>query len=233
MVAAAAVLIVTALAAPGRDGFEDQSAGVSQSPPPELIQVTATIGFLPDRPAAAALALRDASLYGPLVYNGSRAWENPRGLARSPKINGFDRRQARGGGSRRRSGMLSEGPMGSIAFDTHAAATRFRQAGFTDDQVEALVEITRETTALPDISTLATKADIAETKADIARLALTIKADIAQLEARMESRFGQIESRFGQIDSKIANTQVQTIAIVVSANAVVVGLITLLSRLIH
>jgi hypothetical protein len=98
--------------------------------------------------------------------------------------------------------------MNSIVFDTHAAAGRFKRAGFSDDQVEALVEITRETTALPDISTLATK------------------ADLAQLEARMDSRFGQMEA-------KIANNQVQTLTIMISATAVIVTLATVLSRLIH
>jgi hypothetical protein len=48
--------------------------------------------------------------------------------------------------------------MSSRAFDTHVAATRFRKAGCTDDQVE----VTRDTTAFPDISTLATKADIGQ-----------------------------------------------------------------------
>jgi flagellar biosynthesis/type III secretory pathway protein FliH len=134
--------------------------------------------------------------------------------------------------------------MNSIASDTHAAANRLRRAGFTEDQAQALVEMTCERTALPDISTLATKADIAETKADIDKLAAATKADIAetkaaiaQLEARMESRFGQIEarmeSRFGQLDTKIGATQVQSLTILISANILVVGVVTLLSRLIH
>ncbi len=135
--------------------------------------------------------------------------------------------------------------MSSIAFDTHAAATRFRRAGFTDDQVEALVEITRETTALPDVSTLATKADIAKlemttkaeierlelaTKAEIARLELATKAEIARLELATKAEVAQLGS---QIDARIANSQVQTLTIIISANALVVGVITLLSRLIH
>jgi hypothetical protein len=48
--------------------------------------------------------------------------------------------------------------MSSAACDTHAAANRFKRAGFTDDQVEALVDLARETTALPDVSTLASDA---------------------------------------------------------------------------
>lgn len=57
--------------------------------------------------------------------------------------------------------------MAAIAFDTHAAATRYKRAGFSDDQVEALVDIARETTALPDVSTLATKGDLQQLEATL------------------------------------------------------------------
>jgi hypothetical protein len=52
--------------------------------------------------------------------------------------------------------------MSGIAFDTHSAATRFSQAGFSDEQVEVLANLTPETPAWPDTSTLATKADVAQ-----------------------------------------------------------------------
>jgi hypothetical protein len=86
--------------------------------------------------------------------------------------------------------------MTSIAFDTHAAANRFKRAGFTEDQVEALVEVARETTALPDISTLATKSDIEQlqfaTKTDIEQLRLATKTDIEQLRLGTKTDIEQL-----------------------------------------
>jgi hypothetical protein len=58
--------------------------------------------------------------------------------------------------------------MNAMTFDTHAAAKEFESAGFTAEQVDALVNVTRQTTSLPDISTLATKSDISELRAEIA-----------------------------------------------------------------
>jgi hypothetical protein len=69
--------------------------------------------------------------------------------------------------------------MSSLIFDTHAAANRYTSAGFTDSQVDALVDVARETTALPDISSLATKADLD-------RLALATKADFTQLDGKID-----------------------------------------------
>jgi hypothetical protein len=85
-----------------------------------------------------------------------------------------------------------------LAFDTHEAANRFKAAGFTEAQVEALVEVTRMTTALPDISTLATKADLT---GEISSLRSELKLEIAGLR------------------SLIATTQVQTLAITLTSMA--------------
>ncbi len=75
--------------------------------------------------------------------------------------------------------------MSSVAFDTHAAANRFKRAGFTEDQVEALVEVARETTALPDVSTLATKSDVARVEVAVERLRTDVdglKGDVEELK---------------------------------------------------
>jgi hypothetical protein len=104
--------------------------------------------------------------------------------------------------------------MSTIAFDTHAAASRFRRAGFTDDQIEALVEVTRATTALPDVSTLATK------------------VDLEKLETRIDARFSQVDARFAHVEAKIASAQVQTLTVMISATAFIVTLATVLSKVI-
>jgi hypothetical protein len=149
--------------------------------------------------------------------------------------------------------------MSSAAFDTHAAANRFRRAGFTDDQVEALVDVARETTALPDVSTLATHTDLERlgvalrtdferlemaTKADFERLELATKADLGRVESSLRSDFERLELstkadieklesrmdvKFARIEEKIVNTQVQTLAIMIPA----VGLIVAVSKLFH
>jgi chromosome segregation ATPase len=86
--------------------------------------------------------------------------------------------------------------MSSVAFDTHAAANRFKRAGFTEDQVEALVDVARATTALPDVSTLATKSDVSRVEGAVERLRTDmdglkgdvegLKADVVVLKADVE-----------------------------------------------
>ena len=77
--------------------------------------------------------------------------------------------------------------MNAISFDTHAAANTLGDAGFTKAQVEALVEITRQTTALPDVSTLSTKTDFALLKSDFLVLKSHLTAMEAGLSAKIES----------------------------------------------
>ena len=62
--------------------------------------------------------------------------------------------------------------MNSIPFDTLEAADEFKSAGFTDTQVKTLVKVIRKTADLPDVSTLATKADLATLKVEIANAKL-------------------------------------------------------------
>ena len=120
--------------------------------------------------------------------------------------------------------------MNSIVFDTHAAASRYKRAGFTEDQIEALVEIARETTALPDISTLATKADLAQLEAKM-------DARFQQSEAKMDARFQQSEAKTetgdARLEARIADAQVQAVTIILSGTAIIVTLATVLSKLVH
>jgi len=95
--------------------------------------------------------------------------------------------------------------MSSLIFDTHAAAKRYQSAGFTDAQVEALVDIARDTTALPDVPSLATKAD------------LDTKIDRVQAELK----------------AAIASSQVQTITLVLAGMAAIVTLSNLLPKLVR
>ena len=96
----------------------------------------------------------------------------------------------------------------TLAFDTHAAAKTLEQAGFTEAQVDALIDVTRRTTLLPDITTLATKADLADLRAEL-------KTDIANLRA------------------EIPAAKVQAITVILSGMAVITALGTVLSRLMR
>lgn len=107
-------------------------------------------------------------------------------------------------------------PMSSLIFDTHAAATRYKSAGFTDAQVEALVDMARETTSLPDISSLATKADL--------------KADIAQMGERLDARIDRVQA---ELKAAIATSQVQTITLVLAGMAAIVTLSNVLPKLVR
>lgn len=68
--------------------------------------------------------------------------------------------------------------MTALAFDTHAIARRYKAAGFTDAQVEAMVDTAREAASLPELSHLATKADVVELRAEL-------RGDIAGLKQQV------------------------------------------------
>jgi hypothetical protein len=120
-----------------------------------------------------------------------------------------------------------------IAFDTHAAANRFKRAGFTEDQVEALVEITRETTSLPDISTLATKSDIQRLEAKIETEIAGVETRMGRLEAKIDTEIAGVRTEIAGLGAKIASAQVQALTIIISSMAVIVTVATVLSRLIR
>ena len=64
--------------------------------------------------------------------------------------------------------------MTSTDFDTLSAAKRLREAGFNEDQAEAIAEGMREA-ATADRSDLATKADLAVLKADLAAVRIEMR----------------------------------------------------------
>jgi hypothetical protein len=131
--------------------------------------------------------------------------------------------------------------MNGIAFDIHAAAIRFKQAGFTEDQVEALVAVTRETTALPDVSTLATKTDVERlelaTDGRFKTLETRMDARFQDLETRMDARFTQVDARIDKMESKleakIGAAQVQSLTILIAAMALITTLGSVLPKLLQ
>jgi hypothetical protein len=93
----------------------------------------------------------------------------------------------------------------TITFGTREAAKELGRAGFNDPQIEALVNVARRTTALPDISNLATKMDV--------------QSAISELRADMRA--------------EIATAKLQAITILSPGIAAIVAIITFGSRLIH
>jgi hypothetical protein len=112
----------------------------------------------------------------------------PAGSLGTRGLQHIERRTVRG----RRCSMRIERSM-AFAFDTLVQAKRLREAGFDENQAEALTTVLRDAVKPFDTSELATKADLAAlsvaTKADIsglkddlAALSVAIKADISRLK---------------------------------------------------
>jgi hypothetical protein len=72
--------------------------------------------------------------------------------------------------------------MNAIAFDTLKFAKRLKEAGFTEQQAEALADAEAEFIE----QNLATKRDIADIKRDIKELEVTLRTEIKQLEVKIE-----------------------------------------------
>ena len=84
------------------------------------------------------------------------------------------------------------------AFDTHAAVKRLRQAGFTEDQAEALSETLQDGVAGGD---LATKADLAGAKNELqAQLAATAtKAELAEVKNELKADLAEVKTELAGV----------------------------------
>jgi phosphomannomutase len=142
--------------------------------------------------------------------------------------------------------------MSTLIFDTHAAANRYKSAGFTEAQVEALVDTARETTAFPDNSSLATKADLdrlaatakadidrlgAATKGDIDRLAVVTKADIDRLDSATKAGFIQLDGKIDRVHAElktaIASSQIQAVRLMLAGVAAIMAFFSIVPKLIR
>ena len=93
--------------------------------------------------------------------------------------------------------------MSAIAFDTLKFAKRLKEAGFTEQQAEALADAEAEFIG----QNLATKRDIADVKRDIKELEVTLRKEIKQLEGTLHSEIKQLDvtlrGEIKQLDVKI------------------------------
>ncbi len=149
--------------------------------------------------------------------------------------------------------------MVTMAYDTHAAARELQRAGFTDAQVDALVNVTRATASLPDISTLATKVDLkvevgllksdmaelraelksemaelrGELKSEMAELRGELKSEMAEIRAEMKADKSELKSGMAELRTEIASAKLQAITIILTGTAAITALGTILSKIIH
>lgn len=95
--------------------------------------------------------------------------------------------------------------MGAVAFDTLKFAKRLKEAGFTEQQAEALAEAEAELFE----THLATKQDIAELKRDIEELRAELKQDIASLDHRIEEVRAELKRDIAGLDHRIEGVRAE------------------------
>ena len=88
--------------------------------------------------------------------------------------------------------------MNAMAFDTHAHVKRLVGTGMSEPQAEAVIEALRQTAELPDISHLATKADLQVAKSDlqaaIGEIRLATKADLQTTKSDLQAGISEVRA---------------------------------------
>ncbi len=97
--------------------------------------------------------------------------------------------------------------MSAIAFDTLKFAKRLKEAGFTEQQAEALADaeaefIEQNLATKRDIADL--KRDIADVKRDIKELEVTLRNEIKQLDVTLRGEIKQLDVKIEQIRSDLS-----------------------------
>ena len=86
--------------------------------------------------------------------------------------------------------------MSTAVFDTYAQVTQLVQTGVPEVQAEAIINAVDGATALPDITQLATEANLAIDKSDVALVENNRRDEIKALEGKLE---GQIKGLRGEL----------------------------------
>jgi hypothetical protein len=117
--------------------------------------------------------------------------------------------------------------------DTLAIVRDLRKHGFTQEQAEAISDAVRQAAGLPDVSVLATKADIATLKNDIATLGATLDAKITNAVAALDAK---ITGAVATLDVKITEAKIDTlkwvVGVIVASVGINVGAMIALAKLL-
>ncbi|MBC6406480.1 MAG: DUF1640 domain-containing protein [Rhodospirillales bacterium] len=109
----------------------------------------------------------------------------------------------------------------SVAFDTHAAVKRLRQAGFDEGQAEALSETLQGAVvggglaAKADLAGLATEAGLAGVKSELGEMkaSLASKAELGEVKlgevkaelGEVKAELGEVKAELGEVKAELAN----------------------------
>ncbi len=97
--------------------------------------------------------------------------------------------------------------MSPFAFDTLSASKQLREAGMSEGVAEAVVSVFQHAATMPDISHLATKADLdalaLATKADLEALSVTTRHDIEALSMAIRRDIDALRSSMDALASNV------------------------------
>ncbi len=113
--------------------------------------------------------------------------------------------------------------MSIAAFDTHAAVTALREAGFDERQAEGVVATVRDSVA-EGVATradaarlegrvehiedkMATKADLAEVKAELKADVAEVKADVAEVKAELKADVAEVRTDVARLEGRIERVE--------------------------
>lgn len=112
--------------------------------------------------------------------------------------------------------------MTPFVFDTLSASKQLREAGMAEGMAEAVVSVFQHAATIPDISHLATKADLdalgVATKADLDALSAATKADLEALRLATKAEFEFVKADIDALRSDMA-TKVELEAFKVETQA--------------
>jgi hypothetical protein len=127
---------------------------------------------------------------------------------------------------------VSESPTGcqspvvtAAAFNTHSTVRTLIAAGMPEVQAQAIAAVTTRPPD-PDLSTLASKSDVAETRTDLLHDIVDTRAELTQTRADLLTAVAQARS-----DVRKWMIGVATVAVVINAAAVIAAMLLLVRAL--
>lgn len=127
--------------------------------------------------------------------------------------------------------------MTPFVFDTLSASKQLREAGMSEGVAEAVVSVFQHAATMPDISHLATKADLealsVATTADIEaiRSDMATKADLAKLKSDLDVFRAEVRAEFATVRSELSDKLRQQTWTFIGGVAVIVTIVTTAGRL--